>query len=170
MQKYQLQKRNYRQESLPFDYIVSKRMEHVIQCLDDDFKNFIPTEFCDKITTNYVDMKTLQPNIFYKASNSYHLKFVHHYSPRRTTKEVNKSLARKVKRFQSINLPIIFYRLDSKKSCVIKLNQTLQKYFTNFTLRWLVTFETDQNAINLPEEFIDWKRNNIQWDKIFAKQ
>lgn len=183
---YNLRKYSLRQEAYPFDFIKTKNLTKLVNCLENDFKNFNPTQFDSNITTKYLNLSIMKPSDYIIAKNEYNMHFVHDFSSNNKI-QVIKKYQRRINRFRNLNNKnIYFYRIIEKikpttNNDILRLIHSLKNIYKidSFTVICIVL--SQQKLVNhpnlkvhyqdnsfSPKSNLPWARESYDWKKIFS--
>lgn len=177
---YQLQKYNLRKIAYPFDWIrcdftnLCEILENSFEGFMDDLtlinqSNCFPISLDDNFPDN---IDTNSDILIYK--NKYNCKFYHDFNSDTIMEDVINKYQNRIKRFYELitNKHIIFIRDELKVNQINlgRLIKTLNKLCPSYHLILITDTKINNsfdNVYNYTSKYIDWKRNNINWNQIF---
>lgn len=186
---YQLEKANLRHCALPFDWTRTPSFSKINTIISNNFEDFSVVKL-GNITTSFPYLET--DNFVFNnidtitATNKYGVKFFHDIKSERTENDIEQfkeKYDRRIERFYETikNNKAHFIRDEAKyypnlKKDIIDFTNIIGKFCDNYILS--VIIRSDNNiSINIPnveiiydtKDYEDWKRPNVDWTTIFAK-
>jgi hypothetical protein len=174
---YQLQVRNLRHISLPFDWIRINSLDDLIEILDNNFQFFnknyleiirdsdkfplVDEEWNNNLNKNII-LKHKKYNILFPHEISYDIdKIVIDKNIDIMVEKYNRRITRFFDIIKNSKIKKTFIRITGKKEDEKLLYKTLEKISNNFVLKYIYM---DKSI-----KYISWKKEEIDWDALFIK-
>jgi hypothetical protein len=181
---YQYQERG-RIFALPFDWVTIPKFSSIIKILENNFNNFLDFKI-KKISNSHPYFEDhFDENgklSTFIVENEYNITFPHDFITEKSFEEqissVREKYLRRINRFYSLvsdqNNEIIFIRDEHNPKNIN--DEILKQFFEIFNFKLILichkfSFTTNLENIQIIsdyEEFDNWRRPNVVWDKIFT--
>ena len=174
---YQLQKRNLKTKSYPFDWCKISILQ-LVKVLNNDFNNYVNTLEIKKISYNHISIFGDYSLIL---KNKYDIQFAHEIIKDEELDNFKIKLDQRITNFKSLaSDPITFIRIELKpikqiyEQYIIKLVELLKKYSSNFILKIIINsniiftkLPDNVQIIKFSKFDSYWQMNHIDWDSLF---
>lgn len=173
---YQLNKRNLKFKSFPFDWCKIS-INQLIDVLENNFYDYVDTIFIDKISYNHHSNDNINYSIILK--NKYNIIFAHEITNESQLNIFKNKLVYRINNFTTFNDKIIFIRIELKpikksyEIYIFKLIQLLNKFSNDFILKLILNtniqfndFPSNIEIYKYHEFNPDWHMDNIDWNNI----